>query len=69
MMPLGPGLCSPAILLFNHPTGGIMPIINNAQISIDSDDEHYKALVKRQTKMIGNKILPKIILLLPKGLL
>ena len=50
MMPLGPGLPSPATLLFNHLTRGIMPIINRPLISIDNDNEHHKALVKRQTK-------------------
>ena len=50
MMPLGPGLPSPATLLFNHPTRGIMPIINRISISIDNDDKHHKAIVTRQTK-------------------
>ena len=49
MMPLGPGLSSPATLLFNHPTRGIMPILNRLPIGIDNDDEHHKALVQRQT--------------------
>ena len=49
-MPLGPGLPSPAALLFNNPTRGKMPIIDRTPISIDNDDEYHKALVKRQTK-------------------
>ena len=50
MMLLGPGLPSPATLLFNCPTRGIMPIINTVLISIDNDDEHHKAFIVRQTK-------------------
>ena len=50
MMLLGPVLPSPATLLFNCPTRGIMPIMNRAPISIDNDNEHHKALVKRKTK-------------------
>ena len=44
MMLLVPGLPIPATLLFNHPTGGIMPIINRVPISIDKYDEHHKVL-------------------------
>ena len=50
MMLLVQGLPSPATLLFNHPTRGIMPLINIPPISIDNDDEHHKALLERQTK-------------------
>ena len=60
-MPLGPALPSPATLLFNHPTRGIMPIVDRLMISLNNDDEHYKALAERQTKMIGIMILPEII--------
>ena len=51
-MLLGPGIPSPATLLFKCPTRGMMPIINRAQTSIDNEDEHHKTLVKRETKMI-----------------
>ena len=64
MMQLGPGLPSLATLLFNQPTRGVMPIINRKLVSIDNGDKHCKALVKRQTKMIRNMILPEIILFL-----
>ena len=67
MMPLGPGLPSHATLLFNNPTKGIIPIINRTSISIDNDDEYHKALVKIQTKMIRNMILPDIILFFSTG--
>ena len=63
-MPLGPGLPSHATLLFNQLTRGIMPIVNRLPISLHNDDEHYKALVKRQ-KIIGIMILQEIILLFP----
>ena len=39
-----------ATLLFNHPTRGIIPIINVIPISIDNDDDHHETLVIRQTK-------------------
>ena len=62
MMPVGPGPPSPATLLFNHPTMGIMPIINRVLISKDNDDECHKTLVKDKQEMIRNMILPKIVL-------
>ena len=37
-----------------------MPIINRLPINSDTDDDHHKALVSRQTKMIRNMILPEI---------
>ena len=48
--PLGPGLQSPATLLFNHPIRGIMLILSRLLISTKNNDEHYEALVKRQKK-------------------
>ena len=48
--PLEPGLPRPATLLFNHPICGIMPIMNRLPINLDNDDEHYEALINRQTK-------------------
>ena len=47
--PLEPGLPSPAMLLFNYPIHGIMPVINRIPINSDNDDDHYEALVRRQT--------------------
>ena len=44
--PLGPGLPSPATLLFNHPIRSIMPTINRPSTGLSNDDEHYKAWVK-----------------------
>ena len=48
--PLEPGLPSPAILLFSHPIRGIIPIINILPVNSNNDDEHYEALVTRQTR-------------------
>ena len=45
--PLGPGLQSPATLVFNYPIRGIL---SRLPISQNKNDEHYEALVKRQTK-------------------
>ena len=43
--PLGPGQ-SHAILLFNDPIRGIMPIINRPLIGVNNNDEHYETLIK-----------------------
>ena len=48
--PLESGLPSPAMLLFNCPIQGIMPILNRIPISSDNDDNHYEVLVKRQIR-------------------
>ena len=61
--PLVPGLPNPETLLFICPIRGIMPTINRPPIGVNNDDEHYEALVKKQTKMIRTMILPEIILL------
>ena len=54
--PLGPGLPSPAMLLFNHPIQGILPIVNRLPINTNNEDEHYDMLVNRQTKNDKNNI-------------
>ena len=48
--PLGPGLPSPATMLFNCPIRGIMPIINRQLVGRDNGEEYYEVLIKRQTK-------------------
>ena len=65
---LVPGLPSPATLLLNTPHKGFNAI-NRLPITIDSDDENHKALVKRQSKIIRNMILPEIILFFSYGIL
>ena len=51
---LGPGLSSPAMLLFNHTIQGIMPIVNIPPVNLNNDDEHYEAVVHRQMKNYKN---------------
>ena len=63
LTPLGPGLPKLATLLFKHPIRGIMAAINRPLIGVNNNNEHYKALVKRQTKMIRTMILWEIMLL------
>ena len=63
--PLGPGLPSPAVQIFNHPTKGIIPVDSRLPINLNNDNEHYKVLVKRQTKILLSMILPEIILVFP----
>ena len=50
MTPLGQGLPSLAMMLFNCPIRGIMPAIPRLPIGIDNDDEHHKVIIKRQAK-------------------
>ena len=64
---LGQGLPSPATILFNHQIRGIMPIINRPPVGIDNDEEHHKAILKRQMKDDKNKGTPKNYVSIPKG--
>ena len=68
MTPLGPGLASPAIILFNHPIRGILPIISRPPIGMNNDEEHHEALVNRQTKDDKNQVPPEIMFLFPQDL-
>ena len=65
MMPLGQGLPSPAIILFNHPIRGIMPVINRPPVGINNDDEHHKALIGRQNRNDIGKDTSKSFVSLP----
>ena len=40
--PLGQGLPRPAMLLFNCPVRGIMPVMDRPPINIDNNDEHHQ---------------------------
>ena len=48
--PLGQGLPNPAIMLFNHPIRGIMPVVNRPPIGSDNDKEHHNVLINRQCR-------------------
>ena len=48
--PLGPGLPSLAMLLFNHLVHSVMPVINRKPASVDNDDKHHIKLINRQSK-------------------
>ena len=52
--PLGSGEPTPVALIFNSPIRGIMPDMNWSPINADSDNDHYDALVERQTKADKN---------------
>ena len=65
--PLGQGLPSPAVMLFNCLIRGIMPVINRLLIGIDNDDEHHKAIIKRQTKNDQDKDTSRNFVSLPIG--
>ena len=67
MTPLGPELPSPATMLFNHPTTGIMPIINRPVVGRDNDEEHYEALIKRQTENDKKQDTPRYYVSIPIG--
>ena len=64
---LGPGLPSHAMLLFNCPIRGIMPIINKPPINSNGNDEHFEALVKGQPENDKNHDTSIIMLLFCKG--
>ena len=57
--PLGPGLLSPATLLFNCQKRSIMQIISRLPISPNNNDEYYEALVERGTKKDKNHDTPQ----------
>ena len=48
--PLWPEMPSPATLLVNQLVRGIMQPINRPPIGVNNNEEHYEAIVKRQTK-------------------
>ena len=48
--PLGQGLLSPAMLLFDCPVRGIMPVMDSLPINTDNDEENHKALTNRQCR-------------------
>ena len=48
--PLGQGLPSLEMLLFNHSVHSIMPVIDRKPICVDNDDEYHKKLTHRQGK-------------------
>ena len=52
--PLEPGLPIPATMLVNYTIQGIMPIINRLPINSNNDNDHYEALVNRQTRKEKN---------------
>ena len=65
--PLGKGLPSPAMLLFNCPVKCIMSVIDRPSINIDNDDEHHQTLMQRQGKMTEVMIPQKSLCLFPYG--
>ena len=67
MTPQGPGLPSPAIMLFSHQIRGIMPVINRPLTCRDNDEEHYEALIKRQTKDDKHQGTPRNYVSIPIG--
>ena len=48
--PVEQGLPSTVTLLFKHPIGSIMLILNRPPVNTDNDDEDYEKLVQRQVK-------------------
>ena len=50
MTPLGHSLLSPAMLMFNRPVCGIMPIIDCKPLVDDCDDDCHAKLIERQQK-------------------
>ena len=48
--PLGHRLLSPAMLMFNRPVCGIMPILDHKPLVKDFDDDSHAKLIERQQK-------------------
>ena len=48
--PVGPGLPSLAILLFNQPVCSIIPVLDRKPVGKEYDEEHHSSLVDRQHK-------------------
>ena len=65
--PLGQGLPNPAMLLFNCPVHGIIPLMDRKPINIDNDVEHHKNLMHRQGKNDQNNDTSKIFMSVPIG--
>ena len=63
--PLGPGLPSPATLLFNRQVWGIMSVLDHKPIRQDCDDNHYGKLMDRQQK--NDNDTPPVFPCIPTG--
>ena len=63
--PLGKGLLSLAMLMFDRPVCSFMPVVDHKPIGQDYDDEHHHKLVDRQQKM--TMMLHQFLNLSPKG--
>ena len=48
LTPVGIGLPSPAMMLFNRPIRALLPQIAGKPINVNTGDEYYKALKSRQ---------------------
>ena len=53
-MPVGPGLLSPATLLFNRPMRGLVPSTSRMLINIDYDEDNYHKLKAEQNEASKN---------------
>ena len=67
MTPVGPGLPSQATILFTCLIRDIMPIISRLLAGVNNDEEHYEALVNRQTKNDKNQGTPRNHVSIPTG--
>ena len=65
--PLGQGLPSPTMLLFNYLVRGIMSVMNRLPVNIDNDEDHHKALVNRQYRNEQGKDTSKTFVYYPTG--
>ena len=65
--PMGKGLPSPAMLLFNHPVHGVMPVIDRKPVSVDNGDEHHITLMHRQSKNDSNSDASQVFASIPIG--
>ena len=65
--PLGQGLPSPVMLIFNCPVRGITPVMDSPPINIDNDDRHHQTVMHRQGKNDQDSDTSKIFMSIPIG--
>ena len=65
--PMGQGIPSCAMLLFNCPVRGIMPVMDRPPINVDNDDEHHQTLMHRQGKNDQGSDTSKLFMSIPIG--
>ena len=59
-MLIGPGLPSPAALMFNRPVRGQIPKLTRPLILFDHNDDHYAAPIEKQQNTEKKQMFTKV---------